>query len=237
MAQFFGGMTAKEFNRTSDKKGWVVFIDTKFRRFAKKYSSDAHNYWRNFTYLFKDGGKNGTRKSTAPLVLQEAAAEVPEEHYWVPVFYKAEPPAEFFTNVKYREIVIRHKGSKNHTVESDLFEYRSKRQGISYYISVARGVTERDVYLRLQARVDSAITSAEIPTNIQAVRQRVMEALLGFRNEMLMVRHGFPVEQFFEVTKHTALKQKMLQDGNSGGSLARIMNLQALREAVARVPA
>jgi hypothetical protein len=218
MARFFGGKTASEFLRTNHLNGWLVLIDTKNRRFAKKQSTDAHGYWRNFLYLF-GGGKNGTRRSTVAKVLQEAALDAPKS-YWLPVFFISEPKSEDFAKLGYSELTVKPKGYRIASVNADVFEYKHRLTGMSYFISVAQGVSQPDVWRRLLVRVESLVSNAEL---MEAARPEVCADVKAF---VASVRAR--ATEHFEILCRPDLKDSLVRDKSSGSALVKTLNTAAL---------
>lgn len=224
----YRGKTAAEFQLMNAAAGWVVLLDTKNKRFVRKYSKDAHGYWRNFLYIF-DAGKNGTRRSTVAQALQEAAAAAPKV-YWVPVFYLSEPSAAPFIKTGYREISAVHKGFRVASEHAAVFEYRHKATGMSYFISVAHNVSQADVWRRLKARIDALVADDDLAganrPNVRNLVRQDVEAFSASVNARAL--------EHFQVINRADLKIDLSRDKSSGSALVKTLNIAALGQAARR---
>lgn len=228
LAFSYGGKTAAEFQLTNNAEGWVVLLDTKNKRFIKKHSKDAHGYWRNFLYIF-DAGKNGTRRSTVAKALQEAAAQAPKA-YWVPVFYISEPKAAVFTKTGYREVGVAHKGFRIASENADVFEYKHKATGMSYFISVAQNVSQADVWRRLKVRIDALVSDDDLAgASRQNVRNLVRQDVVAFSASV-----NARAMDDFEVVNRVDLKISLSRDKSSGSTLVKNLNTGAVAQAAKR---
>jgi hypothetical protein len=232
VAAQFGCMTGRAFNRAGHSKGWVIFVDTRDKRFVAKASVNAHSYWRNFLYSFQPGPK----RPTVVQCLQDMAAEVPRE-YWVAVFTTLPPNIEKIRSHGYVQRHAKHKGFRVRATETAMYEYKHKETGLSFFIAVASHVKVKDVWRRLIARITTVAEATDLPTRIENVKRRISEDASKCLKSACLVHAGADPALHFEVIERTDLKDRLMRDNNSGAGLVRTLNLNALTKEIRRLSA
>lgn len=223
IAEQLGCMTRRVFNTAGYTEGWVVFVDTLNKRFVAKQSTNPYCYWRNFLYCFEPSSK----RATVVQCLQDMAAQVPRD-YWVGLFTPHMPDFERIRRQGYVQCVAKHKGYRERTVDSRLFEYRHRNTGMVFFIAVAHHVRQKDVYRRLIARIQAVERATDLPARVMDVRARISEDAGKCLMSACLVHAGANLSEHFEVIERADLKGQLMEDKNSGSGLVRALNLNAL---------